>query len=210
MNPEEEQNPGETPEDESPEESPEDKTPEEFKNDTGSEDKSKPRRSEIAQKIKWRERALRAEKDASRVQTLENELAELRGLVKKPEDDKERQAQDYIRKQARQAYEELMAEKKREEDSATEAFETEVEGILDENPDIADEELLDVIEEYEVEPKTALKILKKAQDSPSVKKPKVPVPKRAPSESAETPSADDSKKSFFDIVREETARLRGK
>ena len=50
----------------------------------------------------------------------------------------------------------------------------------------------------------ALKILKKKDQEP--KKPKMPVAKRAPSEVKEKP--DDSKKSMFDILREETAKLK--
>lgn len=166
-----------------------------------------PRRSEIAQKIKWRERAMKAEEAATKVGNLEAELKELRGAVKKPTDDQEAKAQEYIRKQAREVYEELQSLKQKEESTKTAKFEREVESIIDENPDISETELLDAIEEYEVEPKTALKILKKQADG-TTKKPKMPTAKRsAPSETKAAP--DDSKKSMFDILREETAKVKG-
>lgn len=166
----------------------------------------KPRRSEIAQKIKWRERAIVAEERASKVDKLEAELQELRGAVKKPSDDAEAKAQEYIRAQARRVYEELQAERQKEESTQLAKFETEVEEIIDENPDISETELLDAIEEYEVEPKTALKILQKQEKT--AKKPKMPVAKHA---SSETPreKPDDSKKTMWEILKEETAKLKG-
>ena len=165
-----------------------------------------PRRSEIAQKIKWRDRAIKAEEAATRVERLEAELKELRGAVKKPTDDQEAKAQEYIRKQAREVYEELQTAKQKEESSRTAKFESEVASIVDENPDISETELLDAIEEYEVEPKVALKILQKQTDK--TKKPKMPVAKRGTSEpSKERP--DDSKKSMWEILKEETAKIKG-
>ena len=195
--------------DEAPFEEPtEDQTPEEDeKTPEKKEDDKEPdtRRSEIAQKIKWRERAQKAEERASKVDKLEAELAELRGAVKKPTDEAEQKAQEYIRAQARKVYEELQEAKQKEESTKTAKFEAEVESLLDENPDISETELLDAIEEYEVEPKTALKILKKQTDS-TTKKPKMPSSKRAPTETKSAP--DDSKKSMWDIQREEIEKVR--
>ena len=148
------------------------------------------RRSEIAQKIKYREKY---QSTLSEKQELEAELSELRGAVKKPTDDAEAKAQEYIRKQAREVYEELQSLKQREESTKTAKFEAEVESIIDENPDISETELLDAIEEYEVEPRTALKILKKQEKT--AKKPKMPVAKRGSSESPKK-KPDDSKKSM--------------
>ena len=100
------------------------------------EEKPEARRSEIAQKIKWRERAMKAEGKASKVESLEAELAELKGLVKKPADDQEAKAQEYIRAQARQVFEDLQSAKDKEESSRITAFENDVEAILEDNPDI--------------------------------------------------------------------------
>src|SRR3990172_11174775 len=89
------------------------------------------RRSEIAQKIKYREKY---QTTLSEKQKLEAELSELRGAVKKPTDDAEAKAQEYIRKQAREVYEELQDLKQKEESTKTAKFEAEVESIIDENP----------------------------------------------------------------------------
>lgn len=160
------------------------------------------RRSEIAQKIKYREKY---QTTLSEKEKLEAELTELRGAVKKPIDDAEAKAQEYIRKQAREVYEELQSLKQKEESSRLSKFESEVESIIDENPDISETELLDAIEEYEVEPKTALKILRKQENR--AKKPKMPIAKRGTSESNKE-KPDDSKKSMWEILKEETSKLK--
>ena len=144
----------------------------------------------------------RARERASKVETLEAELAELRGAVKKPGDDAERKAQEYIRKQAREVYEELQKAKATEETKEQDAFNEKVATILEENPDFSEEELLDIIEEYEVEPQVALKILKKSTSKST--KPKMPKPGKANAEE-EKDKPDDSKKSMWDILKEETA-----
>ena len=159
------------------------------------------RRSEIAQKIKYREKY---NSERSKRETLETELVRLRDAVKKPTDDQEAKAQEYIREQARKVYEELQNSKQKEEEKRTEAFESEIEELLEANPDISETELLDVIEEYEVEPKTALKILQKQENK--AKKPKMPVAKRGASETV-TQKSDDSGKTMWDILKEETSKI---
>src|SRR3990167_8179011 len=100
-----------------------DKTPEEEedskKNEDG--DKGKDRKSAIAQKKFWRGKA---EAQGQKVATLEAELEKLRGLVKKPTDDQEAKAQEYIREQARSVFKELGLEKERSEAKESEAFES--------------------------------------------------------------------------------------
>src|SRR3990167_5367849 len=151
----------------------------------------------------WRNKA---QKTSSKVETLEEELRSLKEAVKKPDDEQERKAQEYIRGQAKAVYEELQKEKQKQDSRELEEFESKVETILEENPDISEEELLDTIEEYEVEPRVALKILQK-QTAPKDKKPRMPQARRAsPEEEKNKP--DDSKKSMWDILKEETAKIK--
>ena len=183
----------------------EEKTPESEDNQD-EKPETKDRRSAIAQKKHWRERALKAEEKASTVEKLQNDLSELRSLVKKPTDEQEAKAQEYIRAQARSVFEELQKAKDGAEKKELDDFEKEVEEVLEANPDFSEEELLDAIEEYEVSPKTAIKILQR-QESKKDGKPRMPKSHKAdPAPSKELP--DDSKKSMFDILREETARLK--
>ena len=189
------------------EEPTEEKTPEEKIEKTDEEPKD--RRSAIAQKKYWRDKYQKEAEKSSKVETLEEELRSLKDAVKKPDDEAERKAQDYIRSQARAVYDELQKEKEKKEAQELQQFEGKVESILDENPDFSEEELLDTIEEYEVEPEVALKILKKQQGSPKEKKPRMPLARRAsPEESKDKP--DDSKKSMWEILKEETAKVRNK
>lgn len=189
----------------------EDKTSEE-KNEEDKEEekpeKEKPDRSDIAQKIKYREKYQKA---STKVQELEAELSKLKGMDKdigkKPADDAEARAQAYIRSQAQEVFEQLQSARKAEEEKVTRQFEEKVEEILEEHPDISKKDLLDTIEEYEVQPDTALKILKKT--STKKEKPKMPQSKRASTESEpDKGKPDDSKKTMWQILQEESAKLK--
>ena len=189
----------------------EDKTSEEDKpeeNEDEDKDKDKPDRSDIAQKIKYREKYQKA---SSKVSELEAELSKLKGMDKdigkKPADDAEARAQQYIREQAKEVFEQLQSARKSDEEKVTRQFEEKVEEILDDNPDISEKDLLDAIEEYEVEPKIALKILRKS--SVKKEKPKMPQSKRASTEGEpEKGKADDSKKTMWQILQEEAKKLK--
>lgn len=167
-------------------------------------DEPKSRRSEIAQKKHWREKAKSA---SSKVQELQAELDRLKSAVKKPDDEKEAAAQEYIRNQARKVFEELQLEKSKEEATELADFEEKVETILEDNPDVAEEELLDTIEEYEVEPHVALKIIQKQATKEKVKKPKMPQAKQA-SPSGDDKKPDDSKKSIWQIAQDEIKKIK--
>jgi hypothetical protein len=163
-------------------------------------------KSDIIQKIKYREKY---QGERSKVAKLEAELSELRSMVKKPSDDAEAKAQEYIRNQAKAVYEELLKEKELQEKKTTQDFEDKIETILEENPDIAEQELLDAIEEYDVEPNIALKILKKT--SIKKEKPKMPQARRAsPSTDEDKPKPDDTKKTMWQILQEETGKFKKK
>ena len=181
----------------------EDKTSEEEEEKPEKNEEDKAKRSDVAQKIKYREKFQKA---SSEVQKLETELSELKGMVKKPADDAEARAQTYIRDQAKAVYEELLNARKADEEKVTRQFEEKVEAILEENPDISEEELLDAIEDYEVEPNVALKILKKTT---TIKpKPKMPQAKRASTEGESKDKPDDTKKTMWQILQDETKKLK--
>ena len=191
------------------EESQEEKTSEEeIEDDSEKKDEEpKNRRSEIAQKKHWREKA---QKSSQRVSELETELETLKSAVKKPDDEKEAAAQEYIRKQARQVFDELQKEKAKDEAKELADFEGKVQDILDENPDVSEEELLDTIEELEVEPAVALKILQRQPKGREEKKPRMPTARRASPDGDSGKKPDDSRKSIFQIAQEEISKLKGK
>lgn len=186
-----------------------DKTPEEKNEGTDKDEKGKkekPTRSDIIQKRKFRERAERAEKS---VEELKTELASLKDLIKKPTNEDERKAQEYIRSQARQVFEELQKTQKSEEEADERELQRKIDDALEGNPDIPEEELLDVMEEYEVEPDVALRILKK-QSTANKPKPKMPQPKRGSGGGEPAKKPDDSKKNMWQIAQEEIQRLKDK
>ena len=202
---------GEDTQDEESEESEEEQTSDEEKTeedkgeDKGEDSKeSRTRRSTIAQKKHWRDKF---RKSSAKVTELESDLEKLRGAVKKPADDKEAAAQEYIRNQARNVYEELQKVREKEEAQQLASFEEEVDSVLEDNPDVSEEELLDTIEELEVDPATALRIIKR-QAKDQGKKPKMPKSKRASTQVKPTKPEDDKGKNIFQIAREEREKLK--
>lgn len=193
-----------TSEEETPENEPDKSKEEKDTEEDEDEGKTKSRRSEIAQKKHWREKY---QKTSTKVQELEEELEKLKGAVKKPEDDKERAAQEYIRKQAREVFEDLQKERQKAESNNLDQFETELDSVLEDNPDVTEEEILDIIEEMDVSPTVAMKIFKReSSKQEKTKKPKMPTPKRGSSSQDKDRKPNDSNKSMWEIAREEIAK----
>lgn len=154
-------------------------------------------KSEIAQKIKWREKYQDAQK---RLDTLETQLkaSETRVEEKGELDDKEKAARAYIRNEAKKVYEELLTEQKSEETKALREFEDKIDSILEDNSEITREDLLDAIEEYDVSPETAVKILQR--DRGAKPKPRMPKPRQGSPEAK--PKVNDKGKDIWQIGRE--------
>lgn len=166
-------------------------------------DDKKPNRSEVAQKIRYRERLRKAE---ARIAELEGHTGHTPPTTSKKndsEDDKELAAQKYIREQARFELKEYLDKEKREEREALDAFEAKVDEILEDNPDISEKRLLDAIEKYSVSPDVAVKILKDVGTGKNtdVKKPSMPNPKRGGAV-PETKKKDDAGKTMWQIAQE--------
>lgn len=189
-------------EEETEEEEEESEEEEEEEEDQTSEKKEKPTRSDIAQKIKWRDRA---QKEAEKVEKLQKELETLSSQVKKPTTDEESRAQEYIRTQAQTVFKELMAARAKEEETKSKHLEDEIELLLDDNPEVSEAQLLSAMKEYEVEPKVALRIIKKSETIKGTK-PNMPKSKRATAEK-KAEQKDDGKKSMWEIAKEEIAKV---
>ena len=183
----------------------------EDESDDGKADKGdKDKRSAVFQKAKYRER-FKAEREArrqteSKIEKLETELSELK---KKPEDANQRAALDLIRKEAREVAEELFASRDKSEKKALAEFEEELDSVLEENPDLSEERLLEIVEDLEVTPKIAARILKRETKKPT--KPKLPTPKRGSGETKDrADTSKDKGKSMFQIANEEIKKLKEK
>ncbi len=166
----------------------------------------KPVKSDIAQKIKYREK-FKAESE--KVQKLEADLEKFQGMKKVPTDEAEARAQKYIRDQAKEVFEELGTAKSKKDKAAQQIKEDLVAEILEDNSDISEETLLETMEDYEVEPKVALKILKKAGTTKKPK-PKMPEAKRASASDDNKGKSDDSKKNMWEIAKEEAEKVKNK
>lgn len=168
------------------------------KNETPPEEKDekeKVDKSEIAQKRHWREKYDKAQE---RISELESEKQKSQPKQESG-DEREQAAQRYIREQARKAYEDIIAEKELKEQKVIEAFNAKIESLLEDNPDISEDDILGVIEKYKVEPDIAVKIL--LDKGTKIEKPKMPSAKRG-SPSPEKDKTDDKGKTLYQIARE--------
>lgn len=163
-------------------------------------------RSDIAQKIKYREKYRKAQE---RIKELENDRDKDRSPQKEVADEKELAAQKYIRDLARREYEEIRRKELDKEARELDKFEEDVDSVLEDYSDLSRQDLLDTIEEYDVPPLTAAKILEKSGKPGASKKdkPRMPSPKRGSGAPAKK-KIDDKNKSFYDISRELAAEAK--
>lgn len=167
----------------------------------GEEEKPKIDRSEVAQKIRYRDKFQKAQ---DRIRDLESKLEskEKRGETTQVEE-KELAAQRYIRQQAREEYEALKMEESAKNEAKLEKFQDQLDETLDANPDLTESQLLDICEEFAVEPAIAAKILKRVgQIKP--KRSSLPNSKRGTGEVAEPAPTEnkDKNKTLFEIAQE--------
>jgi hypothetical protein len=185
------------------EEEDDDDSPTSKKERDSDDDDEDDKKSHIRQKRKYREKLLKAQE---KIRELESGRAD-KVAAKQPinQDDKELAAQKYIRDQARAEYEAILAEEKAKEEEAVEKFEAALEDVLEENPDYTEKQVLDIVEDYEVSPEVAIKILKKTSETSAKKKPKMPSSKRA-SESVASPKATSTEtfqnKSMYQLAQD--------
>lgn len=176
----------------------------------GKEKKDESRSSAVFQKAKYREKYERAlaekEEILSRVKELEAELRSLKDAD--PDDRDARKEIADIRTEIKSLVSEALAEQKKEEEKALRIFQEELDEVLEENEGLTEEELLDAIEEFDVSPRTAAKIL--ARPTKEKQKPKLPKPTKAKAESDEEKpdTSGDRGKSMWKIAQEEAQRLK--
>lgn len=167
-------------------------------------------KSEVAQKIRYRDKYLKSQ---DKIRDLERRLEEKeRKGESTASDEKELAAQKYIREMARKEYEAIKAEETARAEVALETLQDQLDDVM-ESTDFTENEILDICEEYEVEPKVAVKILNKMKEE-KPKKPSLPQAKRGTSEvkvkSDDETKKTDKKKSLFDIAQEIKRELKSK
>lgn len=167
------------------------------------EDVKKKDSSAIFQKKKYREELKMAKK---RIEELES-ATKKRDLT--ADEQKEKAAKEYLSEAILEVLENLEKEQESEDSSALEVFEEELEGVLDENTDISEKQLLDVCEELDVSPQTALKIIRRESKFKGKEKPKLPMSRRGSGdiEDSETTSKDKKLPTLDEINRRIKSRI---
>lgn len=139
------------------------------------EEKDKVDASEIAQKKHWREKYFKLKEEAEKPKAEPKAEPEAK-------DDKEKAAENYLRNFFRKEYETLKAQESAEEQKAISEFEDKVTAAIEDNPDVAEDDLLEFIEKFAekgvaIEPDDAVEMMKEF-GTKKVEKPKLPAPKR--------------------------------
>mgnify|MGYP001595299801 CR=1 FL=1 len=155
-------------------------------------------KAEVAQKIKWREKYLKAQEKIRQLED-KQEAKEQKGQSTQVEE-KELAAQRYIQDQARKAIESWETEKKLKEEKAQEDLQVKLDMAV-EDSGFTEDEIVQVCDEYEVEPEIAVKILTKVNEKKSGK-PNLPSTRKGTAEIAKSEAKDDSKKTIYEIAQE--------
>lgn len=176
------------------------------------EDDSEKKKSEsvlLAQKKHWRGKALKAQAEAKRL------AAELTASKKRVDEaggeltEKEKAAQAYIRKQAKDVFDELKRLEAQEQAQVLSEFEGKVATVLEDNPDIKEEDLLDVVEDFNVEPEVAARIIKRGTET-SKPKPRMPKARQGTASVRVDKKEQDKGKTLFQIAQDVKKDLRDK
>ena len=169
----------------------------------------KPKRdsSALVQKKKFRERL---EKAKEKISSLEAKLADKQSRGQPTEDEeKELKAQKLLSRMIR---DELKAQREAE-DEEKEALADSLQEELDdavESSDYTEDDILEVMDEFEVHPDKAVKILNRVKDKKSVEKPKLPQPKGGAETLGKEDKPDKDKgKSLFQMAQDIKAKMRG-
>lgn len=182
---------------------------EEKKEEPKEEDSNKKIKSALIQKKKYREKFLQAD---DKIKQLEEKINLLESKGQTTDDEKkELAAQKYIQDQALKIYQQQKEKEKMEEEKASEVFQEQLDEAVEESG-FVESDIVDMCEEFEVEPAVAVKILKKGAET-KTKKPKLPTSKRASvnldEESEDELEKKDKGKTLFQIAHEIKKKLKG-
>lgn len=165
---------------------------------------SKPRSSAIIQKQKYREQLRDAR---AKIAELEGKKADGRSLSE--EEKKEQAANEFLVTKIKEVLGGIKEEEAKANESEEEAFQEELDDVLESDDNFTEEQLLDVCEEYDVPPKTALKILKDREKYKGKPKPVMPKSNKGSGKVEDTKSKDPNKpKTLDDVNREAKDKIR--
>ena len=156
----------------------------------------KPDNSAIHQKKRYR----------AKLQEAEQRIAELEARTKQDgqlsaEQQKEKQAEEFLATKIREVLGLLDAEKQQKTQAEQEAFEQEIEEVLDENSDITEDDLRAVADELEISPTQAAKVIARERKLTKRAKPDMPKERRASNSSKQSVKEAEKPKSLDGINR---------
>lgn len=150
---------------------------EETDNDSEESEDTKPAKTDssaIHQKKRYRDLYKQSQ---DRIKELEQQVNQ--GKQLSAEEQKEKQAEEFLSVKIREVLERMDAEKRQEQTEETEKFQTELEEVLDENSNFTEEQILAVTEELGISPRQAIKVIERERKLTKRAKPQVPKEKRA-------------------------------
>lgn len=178
----------------------------EKKSDKKDDDKSKSdkkRSSAIVQKQKYREQLRKAQE---RIKELESKKDDGRSLTE--DEKKEKAADEYLVKKIRGVLQGLNEEKEKSESAEEEAFQEELDEVLEDNTNFSEDQILDVCEELDISPRAAVKVLKREEKLKGKAKPKMPQSKRGAGDVKEDTKKDSKPKTLDDVNREAKLKIK--
>lgn len=161
---------------------------EESESEEEKDDEKKSDNSAIYQKKRYRDLYQQSQE---KIAELEKKLEG--GTQLSAEEQKEKAAEEFLSAKIRDVLGQIDAEKQSAERQKTEAFQSEMEEVLDENEALTEKQVLEVTEELGVSPKQAVKIIERERKLTKRAKPNLPKEKRAGTK-AETKSDDKKEK----------------
>lgn len=144
----------------------------------------------------------------------QDRIAELEKQVKggeklSAEEQKEKAAEEFISNKIRDVLSQIDAEKQQEKKQETEAFQAELEEVLDENDKITEEQILGVTEDLGVSPRQAVKVLERERKLTKRAKPKVPKETKTATKAESAGGGDKRKSSTLDDVNRRIKNMLG-
>lgn len=161
--------------------------------------------SAVAQKKKYREKYQAALKE---LEELKAQRGKETGTLT-PEQQKEREANDFLEKKIRAVLENVSSSQREQELKAEKVFQEELNTVLEDNPKLDETKILDVCEELGISPKQAIKVIERESKLKTTKeKPKLPKPTRASTTVDDTTKDGNKRLTLDEINRSIKDRIR--
>ena len=166
-------------------------------------DKSAKKSSAVIQKQKYREQLREAQ---ARIKELEGKKDDGKNLSE--DEKKEKAANEFLVGKIKEVMEAQKQLDKQSEDAAEEAFQDELDAVLESNTDFTETQILDVCEDLDISPEAALKVLQREEKLKGKPKPKMPKSNKGSGKVEDDSPKDKKAKTLDDVNREAKEKIR--